>query len=189
MKIAVINKKGGVGKTPFAFSIAKDLGFYLQSNDSSLIEVIYHKKAKISKKVELLDNCVYDFGGFVDRGVLDIIKKCDYVIVPCLPSGNSIFKTIETIDEIKEYNQNIIVLATGLKDVIDGGIIQSKVSNNISMDNDISFYFFRESKIIDNTMLKKMSITELYNENGLSKNSYGDFYLLYDELLQELKKS
>lgn len=27
MKIAVINKKGGVGKIPFAFSIAKDLGF------------------------------------------------------------------------------------------------------------------------------------------------------------------
>lgn len=28
MKIAVINKKGGVGKTPFAFSIAKNLGFF-----------------------------------------------------------------------------------------------------------------------------------------------------------------
>lgn len=27
MKIAVIDKKGGVGKTPFAFSIVKDLGF------------------------------------------------------------------------------------------------------------------------------------------------------------------
>ena len=31
MKIAVINKKGGVGKTPFAFSIAKDLGYFLQT--------------------------------------------------------------------------------------------------------------------------------------------------------------
>ena len=27
MKIAVIDKKGGVGKIPFVFSIAKDLGF------------------------------------------------------------------------------------------------------------------------------------------------------------------
>ena len=38
MIISVINKKGGVGKTSFAFSIAKDLGLYLQSNDASVIE-------------------------------------------------------------------------------------------------------------------------------------------------------
>ena len=43
MIISVINKKGGVGKTSFAFSIAKDLGLYLQSNDASIIESIYPK--------------------------------------------------------------------------------------------------------------------------------------------------
>lgn len=35
MIISILNKKGGVGKTPFAFSIAKDLSLYLQSNDTS----------------------------------------------------------------------------------------------------------------------------------------------------------
>ncbi len=47
MIISVINKKGGVGKTPFAFSIAKDLEYFLQSNDNSIIEKIYPEKAKI----------------------------------------------------------------------------------------------------------------------------------------------
>ncbi|ECR5838712.1 ParA family protein, partial [Campylobacter coli] len=28
MIISVINKKGGVGKTPFAFSVAKDLEYF-----------------------------------------------------------------------------------------------------------------------------------------------------------------
>ena len=31
MIISIINKKGGVGKTPFAFSIAKDLGFFYKA--------------------------------------------------------------------------------------------------------------------------------------------------------------
>ena len=46
MIILVINKKGGVGKTPIAFSLAKDLGYYLQSNDNSVIESIYPYTAR-----------------------------------------------------------------------------------------------------------------------------------------------
>lgn len=47
MIISIINKKGGVGKTPISFSLAKDLGYYLQSNDNSVIESIYPDMAKI----------------------------------------------------------------------------------------------------------------------------------------------
>ena len=116
MKIALLNKKGGVGKTPFAFSIAKDLGLYLQSNDNSCIEKIYKGKAQILDEVVEIDNCVYDFGGFVASGVLDIIKKCDAIIIPCLPSYNSFLRTLETIAEIASINKNIIILATDYKD-------------------------------------------------------------------------
>ena len=81
MIISIINKKGGVGKTSFGFSIAKDLELYLQSNDASIIESIYPNMSKISAQPKLIDNCVYDFGGFVSAGVLD--TKSDFIIVPC----------------------------------------------------------------------------------------------------------
>lgn len=105
MKIALLNKKGGVGKTPFAFSIAKDLGLYLQSNDNSCIEKIYKGKAQILDEVVEIDNCVYDFGGFVASGVLDIIKKCDVIIVPCLPSYNSFFENSRDNSRNCKYKQ------------------------------------------------------------------------------------
>lgn len=70
MIISILNKKGGVGKTPFAFSIAKDLSLYLQSNDTSCIEQIYPNYAVITDSPKLIDNCVYDFGGFKSAGVL-----------------------------------------------------------------------------------------------------------------------
>ena len=102
MKISVINKKGGVGKTPLAFSIAKDLGLFLQSNDNSCIEKIYPNMAKIKETVANIDNCVFDFGGFVSHGVIEIIKNSNWVIIPCLPDYNSLLRTAETIKEIKE---------------------------------------------------------------------------------------
>ncbi len=68
MVVSVVNKKGGVGKTAFSFSIAKDLGLFLQSNGSSLIEQLYPGKAKISAYPKLIANCVYDFGGVCRRG-------------------------------------------------------------------------------------------------------------------------
>ena len=110
MMISIFNKKGGVGKTSFAFSLAKDLGFYLQSNDASLIETIYPEMSKISERPTKLENCVYDFGGFVDAGVYEILEASSYIIVPCDASYNSIYKTIETLTELKELKEKIIVI-------------------------------------------------------------------------------
>ena len=98
MIISIINKKGGVGKTSFGFSIAKDLELYLQSNDASIIESIYPNMSKISAQPKLIDNCVYDFGGFVSAGVLD--TKSDFIIMPCTALYNSILRTSKTINEL-----------------------------------------------------------------------------------------
>ena len=100
MIISIINKKGGVGKTSFGFSIAKDLELYLQSNDASIIESIYPNMSKISAQPKLIDNCVYDFGGFVSAGVLDIAAKSNFIIVPCTALYNSILRMSETINEL-----------------------------------------------------------------------------------------
>lgn len=184
MIISVINKKGGVGKTSFAFSIAKDLGLYLQSNDASIIEQIYPQKAKISTSLQLLDNCVYDFGGFVDSGVLEIIKNSDYVIVPCTSLYNSILRTIETISEIKKFNLNIIVLVTDWNSESDKSYILETLESNFA---DLDYYFFKHSKILENAMRTGASFKELTQENGLSRMSYAVFFQEYERLIETLK--
>ena len=185
MIISLINKKGGVGKTPFAFSLAKDLNFFLQSNDNSIIESIYPKKAKISKEPILLDDCVYDFGGFVDKGVVNILKESDFIIIPCIQSYNSILRSIETINEIKDINKNIIVLISGYKsDTSRDNIKEMIIKNSYKLD----FYFFKYSKIIDNSMIHGLSFTELYNETALSKLAYKNFFTEYENLLNRLNK-
>lgn len=184
MIISLINKKGGVGKTPFAFSLAKDLNFFLQSNDNSIIESIYPKKTKISKEPILLDDCVYDFGGFVDKGVVNILKESDFIIIPCTQSYNSILRSIETINEIKDINKNIIVLISGYKSDTSRDNIKEMIIKNSSK---LDFYFFKYSKIIDNAMINGLSFSELYNETPLSKLAYKNFFTEYENLLNRFK--
>lgn len=184
MRIALINKKGGVGKTPFSFSIAKDFGYFLQSNDNSCIEQIYPGKTKIFEKVKELDDCVYDFGGFVAPGILEIIKNCNIVIMPCLPTCNSFLKTIETINEISPINSNIIILATNFKDDKEKDFLKTELDKRYK---DIPTFYFKNSKIINNAVNMGLSFTELYNENSLSKRSYQSFYNEYRRLLKAIK--
>lgn len=184
MIISVVNKKGGVGKTSFAFSIAKDLNLYLQSNDTSIIETLYPNMAKISKEPKLLDNCVYDFGGFVSSGILDIIKKSDFVIVPCTELYNAILRTVETINEIKDVNKNILVLVTDYMSENDKNQIVESLSENFV---DLQYFFFKRSKILENSMRSGASFQELINENALSKMSYANFNQEYNKLLNTIK--
>lgn len=181
MIISVISKKGGVGKTPFAFSIAKDLNIYLQSNDHSCIEHIYPSKAKISHEVKLIDNCVYDFGGFVAKGILNIIERSDYIIIPTNANLNSIVRTYETYNELKEFNSNFIILATGFKDTKEESFL---IKNLQKLKNcNVAIYYFKDSKIVLNSMNYGKSFNELYNENTLSMHNYKNFIKSYQELL------
>ena len=185
MKIAIVNKKGGVGKTPFAFSIAKDLGeLFLQSNDNSCIEQIYQGKAKILDEVMEIDECVYDFGGFNAAGVLKIVEKCDCVIVPCLPSYNSFLRTAETINEIKNINKNIIILATDYKDAKEEALLEQELDARYK---DLPIFYFKNSKIVNHAVNTGLSFMELYNENPLARHSYSNFIFEYKRLLKQIK--
>ena len=128
MRIAIINSKGGVGKTPLAFSLAKDLGLNLQTNDNSVITQIYDK-AVFSNPCKLADNTV-------NKGDLGTI-----------------------IEALK---------GAGFK-------------------NDVEYMLLKRSAIFENAIANGMSFAELYNQNGLSRSQYKDFYLQYYKIIEYIK--
>ncbi|BEG56606.1 hypothetical protein NHP21005_02940 [Helicobacter sp. NHP21005] len=144
MIFSIINKKGGVGKTAFSFSIAKDLDLFLQSNDSSIIESIYPDKAKISTRLSLINNCVYDFGGFIQSGVLEIAKASQAILIPCTPLYNSLLKTIETIQELQVLKVPLMVLVTDYQSLEEQEQTSSTLQSNFT---DLNFFFLNTLRL------------------------------------------
>jgi len=149
MKIAIITTDGGAGKTAVAFALAKELGYYLISNDDSVIELAYPNMAKIMKDPKLLEDTIYDFGGFVDSGVIDIIKYSDVVIVPCINDLNSKMKAIKTINEIKKYNNNFLVIGTRLENPQDLKEIETAIHDKFPK---IKVLPLRKTKMLKNAL-------------------------------------
>jgi cellulose biosynthesis protein BcsQ len=181
MRISVITTDGGAGKTAIAFALAKELNHYLLSNDDSVIEAVYQDMAQITKELPIIDDVVYDFGGFVDAGVLDIIKHSDIVIVPCINDLNSKMKAIKTINELKKYNNRFLVVATRLETQQDFKEIKSDIQEQFQ---DIDVLPLRKTKMLKNGLEYGMSPLELIAESKQIAYAGRNFIPEYKEILK-----
>jgi len=181
MRISVITTDGGAGKTALSFALAKELNYYLLSNDDSVIEAVYKDMAQITKELPIIEDVVYDFGGFVDAGVLDIIKHSDIVIVPCINDLNSKMKAIKTINELKKYNNRFLVVATRLENTQDFKEIKSDIQEQFQ---DIEVLPLRKTKMLKNGLEYGMSPLELIAESKQIAYAGRNFIPEYKEILK-----
>ena len=181
MRISVITTDGGAGKTAIAFALAKELNYYLLSNDDSVIEAVYKDMAQITKELPIIDDAVYDFGGFVDAGVLDIVKHSDIVIVPCINDLNSKMKAIKTISELKKYNNRFLVVATRLENQQDFKEIKSDIQEQFK---DIKVLPLRKTKMLKNGLEYGLSPLELIAESKQIAYAGRNFIPEYKEILK-----
>ncbi|MCT7596085.1 ParA family protein [Aliarcobacter butzleri] len=177
--ITVFNKKGGVGKTSLALNLAKDLDFFLLSNDDSVIESAYIK-AKVLDQIKLVknNNIVYDLGGFVDQNIEDIIEASDLIIIPTIADLNSLKRTLNLKKELEAFDSKIIVIANILKNDKDLEFINKFVETKFRI---------RESKIFQKSYITKKSVSEIYNESNFNQHIYRNIFKEYELLLNYIK--
>jgi len=183
MRIAVITTDGGAGKTAISFAIAKELDYYLISNDDSVIELVYPDMAQITKEPTILNDTVYDFGGFVDNGVLEIIKHCDIVIVPCINDINSKMKAINIIKELSKYNNRFLVVATRLESPQDFNEIREAIKDEF---NNVEVLPLRKTKILKNGLEYGMSPLELIAKSKQISYAGRNFIPEYKNVLKHV---
>ena len=113
MSYVVYSIKGGVGKTTLSVQISQMLEFTYVTNDShsSAHNLMPEEKGFLvsSEEYEEIpfdENVVYDFGGFKDKRINEVIKQVNKVIIPTLTSIVDVQATLATLKDVMDMGKN-----------------------------------------------------------------------------------
>ncbi|BAK74309.1 MAG: hypothetical protein AB7S49_06635 [Arcobacter sp.] len=182
MSYVVYSIKGGVGKTTLSVQISQMLEFTYVTNDShsSAHNLMPEEKGFLvsSEEYEEIpfdEKVVYDFGGFKDTRINEIIKQVKKVIIPTLTSIVDVQATLATLKDVIEINKNIILVvnrtknnnkAVELKEYLEDEI--KKLYGNIK----IPIIFVRESSILEDSLFDCEYVENKAGNNRFKRHIY-----------------
>lgn len=180
MILTVCNFKGGVAKTLISSFIGFDdsINATIYTNDSvGIYQQIFPNRYIYADDLNSIDistgeNIIFDLGGFGDD-IGKLLSQSDVILIPTLSDMNSIKVCLDTVAEIQEYNQNILVVESLYK---SGSFLDEAISENF--DSDIPILKLRYSKVFDNALRAEKSVHEFIQGDKLKqityKNVFGD---------------
>ncbi|MFT2099733.1 ParA family protein [Marinomonas sp. 2405UD66-6] len=210
MKIAIYSSKGSAGKTPISTNIALDKNFCVGTNEAfhiydSLIEddqlIALDTEEPFPSELKDMDvDIVFDLAGSISKLAVSItsaLTMSDVVIVPIYNEYKSLVAGLNTIHQIQQYNQNIIVVATklqkGKRETFTGDWRQSSDYQNIANavhekfpEHDIPVLPLKFSKVFDSIFEQQKSIQQMMAENPLAKYSYRDVAVQFEDIYQHI---
>jgi len=179
---ALASRKGGVGKTPIALSLAIDLEYYFLTNDRGIATEVYSNSRYIDKPIPV-QNSIYDFGGYASAGVIEVVKQSDLLIIPVINESDAFVKTILTAHELKPYAKETILIATRTEKN-DMDEITKEMRERLP---NIKIFELSKSKIFKRVTKDGMSILQIANETSLNRYVYRKILAEYTELLNYIK--
>jgi len=126
-------------------------------------------------------NIVFDLGGYIDTRAIEALRQSDKVLIPVTNDFINLQVTINAIDEIWEFNENLIIIAnrTVKDDFLD-------ISQAIKQFYDFPVLELKQSRVFSNLFQEKKSIRDIVKQGGLKAYSYRIINEQFDELLKTI---
>jgi cellulose biosynthesis protein BcsQ len=191
MKITIYNLKGGVGKTHIALNLALTLDFGIITNEpfSPLEEILEESDFYKLKRTEALPeipenaNTIFDFGGYLDKRVIEALKQSHCVIIPVVNEFIDVHTTVSFIQEIEGYNKNIIIVANKTQKG-DYAAIKETMKEFYP---DYPVLEIKQSRAMPNIFKEKKAIKAMVESGGLKAFSYQSIEKQFSELIKKIK--
>lgn len=205
MKLLFYNAKGSAGKTPLAYNTAIDKDFCIGTNEAfhvydSLVEdnkliALQMEEAFPQELVTHDIDIVFDLAGSISKSAVSIssaLKMADFVVVPIYDEWKCLNAGVNTVNQVKEFSKNIIVVATKLQkqkgETFNDDWTQSANFRNIEravkdkVGNDIPVLPLKFSRAFDNIFEEQKSIRQLMETNPLASYSYREVAKQFDAI-------
>ena len=125
-------------------------------------------------------NIIYDLQGGIDKRIVDLLKQVDLIIIPSLFDYAFIQSQLETLNEVKEFNENLLLLLLKTR---QGDLEkQKKVFDKFGIKYPV--LELKESKIISNLS----NITDDDNEGNRLKVQFKNANKYTKVLLNQLQE-
>lgn len=182
MSYVIYSIKGGVGKTTLSVQISQMLEYTYVTNDphSSAHNLLPEEKGFLVSKDEYEeipydDNVVYDFGGFIDPRINDIIKQSNKVLIPTLTSIVDLQATLATLKDVIEINKNIIILINRAKNNNKANELKDYLEEEIKKEYkevQIPIIFVRESSVLEDSLFDCEYVENKAGNNRFKRHIY-----------------
>ncbi|WP_199201773.1 ParA family protein [Nitratiruptor sp. YY09-18] len=183
--ITICNFKGGVGKSLIAHQLITSFGYKGVEIDpyGSLAQRLPQHVEKIdidAKVVPEVDNAIFDFGGFDDIKLDLAIQRSNLVIIPFIPTLESVQGTVDTLNKVKLFDKPILMVANMVQkpaDVEDARFVFTDV-----LQSDVEIFSIPLSIALQTAINENRSIIELANQGGIRAYAYKKASKIIDEL-------
>jgi MinD-like ATPase involved in chromosome partitioning or flagellar assembly len=190
-KLLIWSIKGGVGKTNIATELALRLDLPIITNEPyTTLSVIFDSKRllqlKPNEKVPNFNHpMIFDFGGYIDNRIVDVIKQVDVILIPTIPEVTDIQMLIHTIMEIKEHNSNMAIIVNKYESEKDIESVQDVINKQF---NNIPIFAIKKTRALPNIYVAKKSVKKMMEDSPLLNYSYKKVDKQFDEIVEFLNK-
>lgn len=192
MNITIVNFKGGVGKSMIAHQLITGFGFRGCEVDpyGSLSDRLPEQVEKIEIQEKQLtqpeEATIFDFGGFDDVKLDQAVAYSDLIIIPFIPTLETIQGTVDTLVRVAPMNKPILLVPNMSQKEND--INDAKFVFDETLGFEVEMFALPMSVALQTAINENCSILELSNQGGIKAYAYRKSANLIRDLHEKIRE-